>query len=126
MSVNMSRQHTSGIFQYLYSYAQKYTKNKNERQRDASTSIKKFSESIHTTNDSEFIFAKKKEDAFRRIYKLLDFDQDNNISSLNMDVRKLEGYLIKILKPIFEELKEENETLNENEFVRACEHLYEV
>jgi hypothetical protein len=121
-----SRTHTSGIFQYLYSYANKYNKNKFDRQKDLDTTIKKFSQSVHTTNDSEFIYSKKKEEVFKSIFRLIDSDQDNSISSLNVDLKKLPQNLNNILKPIFDELKEENETLNENEFVRACEHLYEV
>jgi hypothetical protein len=41
-------------------------------------------------------------------------------------MKKLDNVVIKILQPIFTELKEMEETLSEDEFIRACEHLYEV
>lgn len=121
-----SRYHTSNIFNNLYSYAQKFSKNKYERQKELQTSIKKASGSIHTTNDSEIILMKKKEEIFKKIFRILDSDQDNQISSVNIDLKRIPTNISSILNPIISELKEENETLNENEFVRACEHLYEV
>jgi len=41
-----------------------------------------------------------------------------------MNVNKLPKNIYKILEPIFNELKEENETLNEVEFIFVCEQLY--
>jgi hypothetical protein len=118
--------HTSNIFQYMYSYAQKFNSNKMEKEKELNKIIKNYSETKHINEDSEQIFNKLKEESFKRIYKLLDSDEDNVISVFNMDLRKLPPTIIKILDPIFKELKEENETLTEREFVRACDHLYNV
>ena len=41
-----------------------------------------------------------------------------------MNINKLPKNIYKILEPIFNELKEENETLNEVEFIFVCEQLY--
>jgi hypothetical protein len=123
---NNSRQHTSTIFQSLYSYAQKYSKNKKERENNNNSAIIRYSQSVHTGNDSEYLFYKKKEEVFKSIFKILDSDQDDLVSTLNIDIKKLPNKIKTILNPIFIELKEENETLNELEFIRACEHLYEV
>ena len=41
-----------------------------------------------------------------------------------MNISKLPKNIFKILEPIFNELKEENETLNQLEFIFVCEQLY--
>ena len=123
---NVSRHHTSNIFNSLYSYAQRYSKNKKERENSLNSTMIRSSQAVHTGNDSEFLFYKKKEDLFKGIFKVLDGDQDDCISTLNIDTRRLPNKIKSILDPIFFELREENETLNQTEFVRACEHLYEV
>jgi hypothetical protein len=116
----------SNIFNYLYSFANKYNSNKVNREEENMNNLKKISESKHVTNDSEYIYQKMKTDTFIKIFKLLDSDCDGIISMYNMDMKKLPASVSKILQPIFKELKEEEETLNEEEFTRACEHLYEV
>jgi hypothetical protein len=73
---------------------------------------------------TEEIINKKKEKSFKQIFKLLDGDEDSKISYTHMNISKLPQNIIKILQPIFNELKEENETLNELEFIFVCEQLY--
>ena len=116
----------SNIFNYLYSYANKYNSNKVNRNEENMNNLKKISESKHVTYDSEYIYQKMKNETFIKIFKLLDSDGDGIISMYNMDIKKIPASVSKILQPIFKELKEEEETLNEEEFTRACEHLYDV
>jgi hypothetical protein len=118
--------HTSNIFNNLYSYAKKYSHNKEDRQMEVTTSIKRSSDSVHTINDSKLMFNKRKDEIFKKIFEILDSDQDNQISSFCIDTKKIPSNIINILNPIIVELNDENETLNLNEFVKACEHLFEV
>jgi hypothetical protein len=126
----VSKQHdrniTSNIFNYLYSYKDKYSANKEAKNQQYNNNIKKFGESKHTSGDSDSIFNKLKNELFRKIFKQLDADQDGIISIFNIDLRKIDNTILKILQPILTELKEMEETLTEDEFIRACEHLYDV
>ena len=70
------------------------------------------------------IINNKKEKSFKKIFKLLDGDDDNKISANNICTSNLPKNILKILEPFFEELREENETLNELEFIFVCEQLF--
>ena len=58
------------------------------------------------------------------IYFVDPLDEDDIISAAHINISKLPKSIAKILEPIFNELKEENETLNEVEFIFVCEQLY--
>ena len=105
----------------LYLYGKKYQQEKNyltEKYYQNQNKPPQFCES------TEEIINRKKEKSFRQIFKLLDGDEDSKISSTHMNISKLPKNISKILEPIFNELKEENETLNELEFIFVCEQLY--
>ena len=105
----------------LYLYGKKYQQEKNflaEKYYQNQNKPPKFCES------TEEIINRKKEKSFRQIFKILDGDEDSKISSNHINISKLPKNILKILQPIFNELKEENETLNEIEFVFVCEQLY--
>ena len=105
----------------LYLYGQKYQQEKEfltEKYYQNQNKTPKFCES------TEEIINKKKEKSFKQIFKLLDGDEDSKISSTQINISKLPKNIVKILQPIFNELKEENETLNELEFIFVCEQLY--
>ena len=105
----------------LYLYGKKYQQEKiflAEKYYQNQNKSPQFCES------TEEIINKKKEKSFKQIFKLLDGDEDSKISYTHMNISKLPPNIIKILQPIFNELKEENETLNELEFIFVCEQLY--
>ena len=105
----------------LYLYGKKYQQEKNflaEKYYQNQNKPPRFCES------TEEIINRKKEKSFRQIFKLLDGDEDSKISSTHINISKLPKNILKILQPIFNELKEENETLNELEFIFVCEQLY--
>jgi hypothetical protein len=126
VSKQADRKMTSNIFNYLHSYANKYNTNKAVREEQYNNQIKNFNQSKHTSTDSEQIYNNIKIEVFKKIFRVLDSDQDGIISIFNIDVRKLDNNIIKILQPILTELKEMEETLTEEEFIKACDHLYEV
>ena len=105
----------------LYLYGKKYEQEKNflaEKYYQEQNRPPQISES------TQEIINKKKEKCFKQIFRVLDNDEDNQISSNHMNINKLPKNIYKILEPIFNELKEENETLNEVEFIFVCEQLY--
>ena len=105
----------------LYSYGKKYEQEKNdlaEKYYKSQNTNPKFCE---VNNE---IINKKKEKSFKRIFKLLDSDDDSQITPSNICTSRLPNNILKILEPIFNELKEQKESLNEKEFIFVCEHLY--
>ncbi len=88
--------------------------------------IKMQSEMIHTNNITDNIFLRLKEQSFKKIFNILDSDEDGVISSFNLDTKSLQPQIFQIVKPIIEELKSEEESLNYNEFSCAMEKLFNV
>ena len=105
----------------LYLYGKKYQQ---EKMFLAEKYYQNQNKSPQFCESTEEIINKKKEKSFKQIFKLLDGDEDSKISSTHMNISKLPKNILKILQPIFNELKEENETLNELEFIFVCEQLY--
>jgi len=116
----------SNIYDYMYSFAKKFNSNKNLKQENQIKQIIENSSSVHTTYDSDVLINKIKHQNFESIFNLLDSDQDNQISKFSIDLKKLPDNLKNILKIITREIIEDNQTLNKEEFMLACEHLYEV
>ena len=106
----------------LYLYSKKY-------EQDKTLLAEKYYESQKRTPEfnqmTEEIYNKKKEKSFKQIFKLLDIDEDGKISGTHLNIFKLPKQIQKILEPVFCELKEEKETLNEFEFIFVCEQLYQ-
>ena len=105
----------------LYLYGKKYAQEKNSLAEKFYQEQNKPPQISETTQE---IINKKKEKCFKQIFRALDGDEDNLISSTHMNISKLPKNIYRILEPIFNELKEENETLNEVEFIFVCEQLY--
>ena len=105
----------------LYLYGKKYQQDKNYMAEKFYQNQIKPPQFCQSTED---IINKKKEKSFKQIFKLLDGDEDSKISSTHINISKLPKNILKILEPILNELKEENETLNEIEFIFVCEQLY--
>ena len=116
----------SNIFNHLYQHAKKYSHDRYIRAKTIEDQLIKNMHAVHTLVPSEQIINKKKKFSFQKIFRILDADEDNIISSFYLDTSKLDKDILRIIQPILRELKEEQETLNEDEFVRACMHLYEV
>lgn len=111
----------------MYDYANKYNNNKEELS-------KKYNDEYNTMsnkppifqNETDNIFNKLKEETFIKLFKDLDSDYDDIISSCNVKTKHLPQEINKIIYPLITELRDENETLNKDEFVRAMYHLFEV
>ena len=108
-------------FTKLYLYGKKYEQEKNFL---AEKYYKEQNKPPKCCGCTENIINRKKDKTFKKIFKILDGDEDNKISSAHMNVSRLPKSIIKILQPIFNELRDENETLNELEFAFVCDQLY--
>ena len=119
------RDHNNSIdvFTKQYLYNIKYQENKKQlEEKYYETKLK----SPQCCTKTDEIINNKKEKIFKKIFLLLDSDEDGKISPLHVNIKKLPEFLQKILEPIFNELNLENESLNENEFIFVCNKFYET
>ena len=61
---------------------------------------------------------------FSKIFKKIDNDEDNLITPININLNNLNDKIKRIINPLIEELRENNQTLEENEFIDAMNKLY--
>ena len=108
-------------FTLMYLYNNIYKQNKEELERRTYSNY--FSNPI-INKSTDKLLENKKERVFKKIFKLLDGDEDNLIKNSAVNTNKIPKNIKEILEPIFRELKEENETLNENEFITVCEQIF--
>ena len=113
---------TCDVFTNLYLYSKRYKENKKKLETD----IYKKKEHNKASRSSAQIIGDKRTKVFKQLFTLLDGDGDNLITSISVNINRIPENIRKILEPIFKELKEENETLNEIEFVSVCEQLYQM
>ena len=107
----------------LYNYNNKYKTNKKILEDQIYGNYLK---NPAKNKNSEYLLNKKNQNVYKNLFKILDSDEDGIISNATINTKKIDEKLCKILEPVFKELKEENETLNENEFVIVCEKLYKI
>ena len=124
--INITNNYKNGrkkfdFYTKLYLYNEKYKQDKNILTEKFYKSQNK---SPSCCNNSEEIINNKREKYYKKIFKLLDSDEDNKITSEHINIYGLPKKIQKILQPIFISLEEENESLNELEFVYVCKKLY--
>lgn len=112
------------ISNYIYSQKKLYNKKKKTEGNDKI--ILQSSNKHHTNNETNEIYENLKIKSFRKIFKQLDSDNDNIISFDKIELNTIPNEVINVLLPILNELKEEKESLNENEFIQACDQLFKI
>lgn len=110
------------VFTTNYEFANRYRQNKESLMNKYQSSEIR----VSTSSESEMIYEKVKDGAYRNLFRELDSDQDNLITSHCMCLKTLPAAIRRIIEPILQELREENETLNEDEFIRAMDHLIQT
>ena len=106
-----------------YLYGQKYEQKKQYLTEKFYEGQFKSPECCPMTNN---LYNQKKEKCFKKLFRLLDGDNDGKISYNCMSTKYLPVTIKQILEPIFLELKVENEVLNESEFIFVCEKFYNI
>lgn len=111
------------IFNKNYLYWKKYNSNKE----------KLYSKYYNNINEPQF-FSKVQSTkylneanykAFSNLFNELDSDQDNQITSFSMNLNNVPNNILKIIEPLLVELKEDQQTLNQEEFIQAMSKLFE-
>ena len=119
------------VFNKLYAYKNIYNHNHNNhkhihRYHTIETSFNNRSANAFQASSSknERMLKDKRKKLFTSVFNVLDSDGDNLINARCINYNVLNDELQRILKPVYKELKDENETLSCNEFVQVCEVLY--
>ena len=76
--------------------------------------------------DNERILQRKNNEIFSRIFKELDSDEDNYISSYLINTKRSPPEVIKILQPLLSELNEDKQFLDEEDFVVTMNKFFEI
>ena len=111
------------VYNKNYLYAKKYERKKQDLYKKYyNNDENKF---IQLGKESEKILQKKNNEIFSLIFKELDNDQDNYISSNLIYTKKTPKEVLKIIHPLLDELIEDKQTLNEDDFIEAMNKLYD-
>jgi hypothetical protein len=112
------------IFHKNYLFWKKYNLDKEQLYKKY-YSNNKYEPIIFTKKQNEKIINETKSRAFNNLFKDLDGDQDNIINGINISIYKIPNNIYKIIEPLLNELKEDNQSLNREEFIKAMNKLYE-
>ena len=85
----------------------------------------KKSETVFTRDQTNRIIERVKIHKFTDLFKLLDSDFDGQVSANRIDITKISPDLLEVLTPLFCEMEELGQTLDEEEFCDALSRLYE-
>ena len=114
------------IFDKNYSYYKKYNLNKNQL-------VKKFynndydlnEKNIRNKNNTNQIMNDLYSKIFKSLFNELDSDHDDLITSLTINLNEIPKFILNILEPILKELREDEQTLNCEEFILVMKRLFE-
>jgi hypothetical protein len=118
-----NNENNENIFDKNYSYYKKYDLNKKQL-------FKKFYKTeINNNNfcskeETDKIINETYSKIFTKLFKDLDSDQDDLITSLSINISDIPENILKILKPILKEMKDDNQTLNCEEFILVMIRLF--
>ena len=118
-----NKDNNENIFDKNYSYYKKYEFNKKQL-------IKKFYKTdiqynnICSKEKTEKIINETYIKIFTKLFNDLDRDKDDLITSLSINIIDIPDYILKILKPILKELKDDEQTLNCEEFILVMIRLF--
>ena len=110
----------------MYKYSNKFSQKKKSQTMQIENDFKKNANTAHTTNKSQILVNSMKSKSFRKIFSLLDTDEDKQISIFCHSLQNLPQNILKLIQPILMKLKEENCIITENEFVDYCDMIYNV
>lgn len=81
-----------------------------------------------THENTENIFLQKKINTYKSLFKILDLDEDGEISIFCVDFRKIPTKLIKILQPLINQMKEWGNKYKEHDFAKVFNemHLFNI
>ena len=112
------------VFNKNYLYYKKYNSNKEKLYNKYYYSYTN-EPHIYSKIESDKLINEANTKAFSNLFNELDSDQDNLITSLTINLNNIPDNVLKIIEPLLIELKEDNQTLNQDEFIKAMTKLFE-
>ena len=112
------------IFDKNYLYYEKYNNNKEKL-------IKKYNNEntnkpiFYSKFQTDKIINESNIKAFTNLFNDLDSDQDNIITGTHICLTKIPKFVLKIIEPLLNELKEDHQSLNKEEFIKVMNKLFE-
>ena len=109
----------------LYSASHDEQVKRRTKQVETQLETIKKANTVFTNTQTNKIFERRKEEAFLQIFAWLDSDGDGLISPMKIDISMLDTDLLEVLSPLFIELEEIGQPLDQEEFQGALGRLYE-
>ena len=115
----------SDVFNKNYAYYKKYRNNKNKLMEKLYNNDCEQDKNICTKKHTNKIMDELYTKIFKKLFNEFDSDHDDLITSLTINLNGVPKFIIKILTPILKELKEDEQTLNCEEFILVMKRLFE-
>ena len=126
ISKQIKLEKNTDIFNKNYSYYIKYNNNKEQLMNKIYKSeIEQNNKNFCNKNNTNKIMDELYNKIFKKLFNELDSDHDDLITSLTINLNDIPKPVIKILEPILKELKEDEQTLNCEEFILVMKRLFE-
>ncbi len=113
-------------FKDLYLVKSTYDKKKQELISKHENTIKVRANEKKMSTKSQEINKEIRSSVFKTVFAVLDTESEGKIYGEKIKLDLLPPNLKKILEPLILELGDQNETLTDEEFLMACDHLYDV
>ena len=117
-----SRYYTEDVFNDLYNKADYYRQKKISYINELYSS---YGNKVKANDESNQILEKKKKNCFTELFHMMDKNGSGIITKSNLDMSKVPPHIKRIFERIVKELQEEDQSLNELEFVSVCFQLYD-
>ena len=109
------------VFNDLYNKAEVYK----QRKLEIANRLYSNKEKVKANQESNQLLNKKKTECFKELFHLMDKNKSGLITKSNIDFSKVPKHINRIFERIVKELEDEDQTLNEFEFVSVCMQLYD-
>ena len=99
--------------------------NKDNNKNSMSSFINNNTNNSEKLSNREILFNQNKDEAFRKLFRILDSDNDGSINILTMETKGIPITIFNILSPIVQNIKNKNDDMKENEFVNLGRNLFD-
>ena len=84
------------------------------------------SNKVFTTPSSQSIQQTLKDNAFKKMFLMLDLDEDKIISMSTVNLKKIPENIKKIIAPIISQMTLNDSCINEECFIKECNMIFKV
>jgi len=122
--IDKKHRSSKSIGNLLYGVKNLYQENKQKRIQNYEAELKEQMNQKHCKKSSEALLNKMKNKRFAWLFELLDSNGDGLISAQQINISQLTSEVLEIMTPLFWEMEEMSQTLDQNEFIEATKMLY--